>query len=695
MDADDTTTATAAAAPGPPSPAQRAPHCVTGRIPVTDLSPVVDGGRWPAKAVVGEAVPVTATVFREGHDAVAAEAVLLRPDGTEAARTRMTCTNAGLDAWHAVVLPDATGEWSFRVEAWSDPFGTWEHSAGVKVAAPGLPDADVELALADGALVLERAAETEGRTPADAQHLRAGAQGLRDAGRPFAARLAAGTSREVLGALERLPLRDLVTTTPPARLLVQRPLALAGSWYEMFPRSEGAHFDEGEGRWVSGTLRTAAERLPAVAEQGYDVVYLTPIHPIGRTFRKGRNNTLDAGPEDPGSPYAIGSEAGGHDAIHPDLGTFEDFDAFVARARGLGLEVALDLALQCSPDHPWVREHPEWFVQRADGSIAYAENPPKKYQDIYPVDFDRDPEGIYAEVLRVVLRWVEHGVTAFRVDNPHTKPVEFWEWLIAEVNRDHPDVLFLAEAFTRPAMMHTLAKAGFHQSYTYFTWRNTKAELVEYGEEVSGEAAAYMRPSFWPTTHDILTPFMSQNGRAAFELRAVLAATMSPTWGIYAGYELVEDVPRPGAQEQIDNEKYQYKPRDFERALLEGRSIGPLLARLNELRREHPALQRLRGTVFHPTDSDQVVAYTRHLPAEHSPTGVEDLVLVVVCLDPQQWHQTFVRLDMAALGLEADELVRAEDGLTGGAWTWGRDIYVELGPGRPAHVASLVRGGGA
>ncbi|MEJ5944826.1 alpha-1,4-glucan--maltose-1-phosphate maltosyltransferase [Pseudokineococcus basanitobsidens] len=693
--ADDATAAVPPPPSGVPSPAQESASCVVGRIPVVDLAPVVDGGRWPARAVVGEAVPVTATVFREGHDAVAAEVVLLRPDGSEATRARMTCTNPGLDAWRADVVPDAVGGWTFRVEAWSDPFGSWEHAAGVKVTTPGLPPEDVELALADGALVLQRAAAVPGRSPADVAHLEAGASGLRDTGRPHRARFAAGTSREVLDALERLPLRELVTATPDARLVVQRPLALFGSWYELFPRSEGAYYDEAEGRWVSGTLRTAAERLPALAEQGWDVVYLTPIHPIGTTFRKGRNNSLDPTPEDPGSPYAIGAPEGGHDAVHPDLGTFEDFDAFVARARGEGLEVALDLALQCSPDHPWVAEHPEWFVQRADGSIAYAENPPKKYQDIYPLAFDTDPQGLYAEILRVVLLWVEHGVTLFRVDNPHTKPVELWEWLIAEVNREHPDVLFLAEAFTRPAMMHTLAKVGFHQSYTYFAWRNTKEELVEYGEEVSGEAAAYMRPSFWPTTHDILTPFMSQNGRPAFELRAVLAATMSPTWGVYAGYELVEDVPRPGAQEQIDNEKYQYKPRDFERAVLEGRSVGPLLARLNELRREHPALQRLRGTVFHPTDDDQVVAYSRHLPADVSPTGQEDLVLVVVCIDPQQWHQTHVHLDMGALGLADDEQVLAADGLTGGRWTWGRDVYVDLGPGRPAHVATLTRGGGA
>lgn len=692
--ADDAPAATVPAvdAPAAASPAVASPHSVVGRIPVLGVTPVVDGGRWPARAVVGEAVPVTATVFREGHDAVSATVVLRRPDDSEHTRQPMVLVEPGLDSWRADVVPDATGTWTFVVEGWADPYGTWEHSAGVKVSTPGLPEADVELALADGALVLDRAADVDGRAPEDVEHLRAGAAALRDRERPAPARFAAATSPEVRRALDRLPLRDHVTPSAPATLVVQREAALVGSWYEFFPRSEGARFDEAEGRWVSGTLRTAAERLPAIAEMGFDVAYLTPIHPIGTTFRKGRNNTLEAQPGDPGSPYAIGSPDGGHDAIHPDLGTFEDFDAFVGRARELGLEVALDLALQCSPDHPWVAEHPEWFTQRADGSIAYAENPPKKYQDIYPLDFDRDPAGIYAEILRVVNVWVDHGVTMFRVDNPHTKPVEFWEWLIAEVNRDHPDVLFLAEAFTRPAMMHTLAKVGFHQSYTYFTWRDTKAELTEYVTDLEGPSAAYMRPSFWPTTHDILTPFMSRGGRPAFELRAVLAATLSPLWGIYSGYELVEDVPRPGAQEQIDNEKYQYKPRDFARALVEGRSTAPLLQRLNELRREHPALQRLRGTVFHATDSDQVIAYTRHLPAHLSPTGTEDLVLCVVCLDPHAEVETWVHLDMAAIGLEWHDVVLARDGLTGGEWAWGEHIYTKLGPGNPAHVATLMKG---
>ena len=650
-----------------------------------DVGPVVDAGRWPARCVTGEAVPVTATVFREGHDAVAATAVLLRPDGTEHSRVRMRATQPGTDRWHADVVPDAEGDWAFRVEGWSDPYGTWEHDAVIKVAA----DVDTDLMLTEGALLLERAASQDGRDDDGRTALRDAVAGLRDTSRPAQARLAAGTSAAVHAALSRLPLREHVTASPDYVLRVQRERALVGAWYEFFPRSEGAVRDPQTGQWRTGTLRTAAERLPAIAAMGFDVAYLTPIHPIGTTNRKGRNNTLTAQPDDPGSPYAIGSEAGGHDAIEPSLGTFDDFDAFVARARELGLEVALDVALQCSPDHPWVREHPEWFTTRADGSIAYAENPPKKYQDIYPLNFDNDPEGIYAEVLRVILLWVEHGVTLFRVDNPHTKPVEFWEWLIREVNDRHPEVIFLSEAFTRPAMMRTLAKVGFHQSYTYFTWRHTKTELGDYLTELSTETAAYMRPSFWPTTHDILTPYMQFGGPAAFRLRAVLAATMVPTWGIYSGYELVENVARPGAEEQIDNEKYEFKPRDWLAAEESGRSLAPLLTRLNEIRREHPALQRLRGATLHRTDDDAVFAFSRRVPAEHSPTGAEDVVITVVLLDPHSTRETMVHLDMPALGMGWHDGFVARDLLTGQTWTWSEHVFVRLDPETPAHVVHV------
>lgn len=643
------------------------------------VGPVVECGRWPAKAVVGEAVEVTATVFREGHDAVAATAVLVAPDGSDHTTVRMDVVNAGLDSYRADLLPDATGRWGLRVEGWSDPYGTWSHDAAIKVEA----GVDTELMLTEGALLLERAAARPGLPDDVAAALRDGVTGLRDTSRPPLARLAAGLAPEVVAALAAHPVREHVSASDTYPLEVQRERALVGAWYEMFPRSEGAHYDKRRKRWVSGTLRTAADRLPAIAEMGFDIVYLTPVHPIGTTYRKGRNNSLSPEPGDPGSPYAIGSPEGGHDAIHPELGTFEDFDAFVARARELGLEVALDLALQCSPDHPWVSEHPEWFTTRADGTIAYAENPPKKYQDIYPLNFDNDPEGIYAEVRRVVQVWIDHGVTAFRVDNPHTKPLPFWEWLIADVNAAHPDVIFLAEAFTRPAMMHTLAKIGFHQSYTYFTWRNTKEELAEYLEEVSGEAAAYMRPSFWPTTHDILTPYMQHGGTAAFAIRAVLAATGSPTWGVYSGYELVENVPRPGVEEQIDNEKYEFKPRDW--AAAEEIGISRLLTRLNAIRRDHVALQRLRGLTIHPTSDDAILCYSRRVTAAQSPDGREDTIIVVVNTDPHHTREAVVNLDLTALGVTAPQdtsapAFAAHDLLSGAVYAWGAHPYVRLDP---------------
>lgn len=660
-----------------------------GRIPVVDVGPVVECGRWPAKAVVGEAVEVTATVFREGHDAVAATAVLVDPQGRDHAAVPMTVTNAGLSRWRADLVPDAEGRWGFRVEGWSDPYGTWRHDAAIKVEA----GVDVELMLAEGAVLLERAAGRADLPPEVAARLRDGVTGLRDTSRPPQARLAAGLAPEVHESLDAHPLREHVSSSPTYPLLVQRELALYGSWYEFFPRSEGATYDPATRRWTSGTLRTAAERLPAIAAMGFDIAYLTPVHPIGTTYRKGRNNSLTTEPGDPGSPYAIGSPDGGHDAIHPELGTFENFDAFVATARENGLEVALDLALQCSPDHPWVTEHPEWFTTRVDGTIAYAENPPKKYQDIYPLNFDNDPEGIYAEVRRVLQVWIDHGVTAFRVDNPHTKPLPFWEWIIADVNASHPEVIFLSEAFTKPAMMHTLAQIGFHQSYTYFTWRTSKKELGDYLREVSGEAAAYMRPSFWPTTHDILTPYMQHGGRAAFAVRAVLAATGSPTWGIYSGYELVENVPRPGVEEQIDNEKYEFKPRDW--AAAEEIGISTLLTRLNEIRREHRALQRLRGLTVHPTTDDSTLCFSRRVTAAQSPDGREDTVVVVVNLDPHHVREGLVHLDLSALGVEAPHdpeapAFAAHDLLSGATYAWGAHPYVRLDPQQQvAHVLAV------
>jgi starch synthase (maltosyl-transferring) len=670
------------------APQTRAPQHPIGRIPVLDVRPSVDGGARPAKAVVDEEFDVTATVFREGHDAVNASVVLTDPGGTEHI-VPMTCTNPGLDAWEARVSADSTGMWSYRVEGWSDPFGTWEHDATIKVQA----DVDTELMLEEGAIVLERALDAVPRTPSQRAVLADAVVGLRDATRPPAVRLKAGTDPSVVAELAARPLREYVTPSAEHALLVERELALSGAWYEFFPRSEGATYDEAQHRWTTGTLRTASKRLPAIAAMGFDVVYLTPVHPIGQAAKKGPNNTLDSRPEDPGSPYAIGSPDGGHDAIHPDLGTFADFDAFVAESERLGMEVAMDLALQCSPDHPWVRTHPEWFTTRADGTIAYAENPPKKYQDIYPMNFDNDPAGIYAEVRRVVQVWIDHGVKIFRVDNPHTKPVEFWQWIIADVAQDHPEVIWLAEAFTKPAMMHTLGKVGFQQSYTYYAWRNTAADLREYLTELSGDAAAYMRPSFWPTTHDILTPYMQFGGPAAWKLRAMLAATLVPTYGIYAGYELMEHVARPGAEEQIDNEKYQYKNRRWEDyepgGAKEGRSLAGYLTRINEIRRAHPALHRLRDIRFHHVDDENFLAFSKR---RRLADGREDVVVVVANLDPHSTRATTLRLDMGALGMDPGESFVAHDLVTDQEWTWQRDTYVRLGPEvEPVHVVSVRR----
>jgi starch synthase (maltosyl-transferring) len=441
---------------------------------------------------------------------------------------------------------------------------------------------------------------------------------------------------------------------------------------------------------VSGTLRTAAKRLDAVADMGFDVVYLPPIHPIGMTARKGANNTLIAGPGDPGSPWAIGSPEGGHDTVHPDLGTLDDFDAFVARARELGLEVAIDLALQASPDHPWVTKHPEWFTTRADGSIAHAENPPKKYQDIYPLNFDNDPEGIYAEILALVRHWTDHGVRIFRVDNPHTKPLPFWQRLLADVAATDPDVIFLAEAFTRPAMMHALAAIGFHQSYTYFTWRNTAGELTEYCRELSGPAAPYMRPNFFVNTPDILCQYLQHAGPPAFAVRAVLASMLSPSWGVYSGYELCENIPLvPGSEEYLDSEKYAYRPRDWDRAEALGLTIAPLITRLNEIRRAHPALHWLRNLRFHYSDQPDILCFSKRTAADFA--GAPDIVLVVVNLNPSETREATVWLDSGALGFDAAAGFRVTDELTGQEFGWGLGNYVRLDPAvAPAHILTVT-----
>ncbi|HET7399194.1 MAG TPA: alpha-1,4-glucan--maltose-1-phosphate maltosyltransferase [Intrasporangium sp.] len=653
-----------------------------GRIPVMGVRPLVDCGARPAKSVVGEEFVVRAKVFREGHDAVNATTVLTAPDGTEH-YFGMHCDNVGLSEWSATVSAGSEGWWTYRVEGWSDPYATWVHDAEIKIGA-GI---DEELMCAEGVKVLDRFASSVRGLDIDASAIEHAADALRDTSRPAADRLALATSADVRGLHSLVPLREFVSPTPRYSLLVERERALYGAWYEMFPRSEGAWRDPETGAWTSGTLRTAARRLPGIADMLFDVVYLTPIHPIGTTARKGRNNTLVAQPGDPGSPYAIGSPDGGHDAIHPDLGTFEDFDYFVATARHNGLEVALDIALQASPDHPWVKTHPELFTTRADGSIAYAENPPKKYQDIYPLNFDNDPAGAYAEVRRVIQVWLDHGVRIFRVDNPHTKPVAFWQWLIADVAKDYPEVIWLSEAFTKPAMMHALAMAGFQQSYTYYAWRNAKWELEEYGRELAGDAAAYMRPSFWPTTHDILTPYMQFGGPTAWKLRAALAATMVPTYGIYAGYELMEDVARPGAEEQADNEKYEYKDRQW--YLYEpgrarsGQSLAGYLRRINEIRREHPALHWLRNLVFHHADDENILVFSKTRVVD----GARDTILVVANVDPHSTRETFVRLDLEAMGMATWSAFTAHELITDQSWEWRADNFVRLGPdAEPIHI---------
>ncbi|WP_424536003.1 alpha-1,4-glucan--maltose-1-phosphate maltosyltransferase [Sphaerisporangium viridialbum] len=665
-----------------------------GRIPIQEIYPVVECGRWPAKAAAGETFEISATVFREGHDAVAAGVVLVDPDGRRRRLLLMREVEPGTDRWAVDVTLPTEGNWHYRVEAWSDPVATWLHDAGIKIPR-GI---DTDLMCEEGARIFARAAKAVRPTGCDnCTHraaLQAVADRLRDDELDPRARLAVALLPETASVLASHPLRDLVTRAPRYRIRVDRRRALFGSWYEFFPRSEGAVLEEGAIP-KSGNFRTAAERLPGVAGMGFDVVYLPPIHPIGETFRKGRNNTLHPEPYDVGSPWAIGSEDGGHDAIHPDLGTFEDFDAFVRRARELGLEIALDLALQCSPDHPWVKDHPEWFTIRADGSIAYAENPPKKYQDIYPLNFDKDPKGIYTEVRRVVRHWMDHGVRVFRVDNPHTKPVGFWEKLLADIHTTDPDVLFLSEAFTRPPMLRSLAKVGFDQSYTYFTWKNTKNDLEGYLTELSHETSYYLRPNFFVNTPDILHEYLQNGGMPAFKIRAVLAALASPSWGVYAGYELAENAPvRPGSEEYLHSEKFELRPRDWAAAEREGRSLAPFITQLNLFRRAHPAVQELRNLRFHSVDHPDMICFSKRLPGAYDPStrrhGLGDVVLVVVNLDPHNTHEATVRLDMPGLGLDWGAEFVVDDELSGDSFHWRQANYVRLDPHiNPAHVLTL------
>ena len=662
------------------------------RIPVTEVFPVVEDGTLAAKATENEPLPIRATVFREGHDAFAAEAVLLDPDGVEHMRAPMADIAPGLDRYEAWVKPDRPGTWSFRVDSWSDPYATWRHDATIKVDA----GVDVELMLEEGALLMERAIDGNALNnprqkpldTKDAEVLRDAAAHLRDTSRSVQQRLSAGVSSHVRTVFRAHPVRDLLGSSREYPLAVARERALTGAWYEIFPRSAGA-FQREDGSWVSGTLKQASYELDRIAKMGFDVVYLTPIHPIGTTNRKGKNNTLVAYEGDPGSPYGIGSPDGGHDAIHPELGDFNDFDDFVERASELGLEVALDFALQCSPDHPWVTEHPEWFTTRADGSIAFAENPPKKYQDIYPLNFDNDYDGIYEAIRDVLEVWIEHGVTIFRVDNPHTKPVRFWQEIIADVHDTHPEIIFLAEAFTRPAMMRSLGAVGFDQSYTYFAWRTQKQEIEEYLTEVSTQTAHLMRPSFWPTTHDILTPQMTTGGTAIFAIRAMLAALGAPNWGIYSGYEFVENVQRPGFEEQNDNEKYEFRPRNWEDA--EPLGITRLFTLLNAARAKHPALRQLHQLRIHPTSHPEIICFSKQVSGTFTESGNTDTVICIVSLNPHEGVSGTVHIDLNDLGIQtAGGHFRVVDELDGATYTWGSEGWVDLSPvTRLGHVFSV------
>jgi starch synthase (maltosyl-transferring) len=685
---------------------------VAGRIGLTDVSPSVAGGRYPAKAVVGGVIEVAATVFREGHDAVAANVVWKGPTGSPGAvlpapgaapvgsrrkppaapagpLQRMTAGIPGTDRFHAQVTPDRQGVWTLVIEAWSDPLGTWRHAVEAKAAA-GQSGDEMANDLATGVILLERI----GRRPRQrhAATIKTAVAALRNTYLPVAERIGPALSGDLWPVLVADPIRELITRSTPLQVWVDRPLAEFGSWYEFFPRSSGAQIDEDGLPLRHGTFADAILELPRIARMAFDIVYLPPIHPIGEVNRKGRNSALEPGgtthpdPRDVGSPWAIGSAAGGHDAVHPELGTIDDFDDFVSAAKDLGLEVALDLALQCAPDHPWVTTHPEWFTTRPDGSIAYAENPPKRYQDIYPVNFDNDPAGIYAEVLRVVRFWISHGITVFRVDNPHTKPINFWEWLIAQVHLENPEVLFLAEAFTKPAMMHELGRVGFTQSYTYFAWRTAKQELIDYGVDLVN-SVDHMRPNFFPTTPDILHASLQFGGQAMFAIRAVLAATMSPSWGCYSGYELFEhEAVRPGSEEFKNSEKYQLRPRDYENAVAQGRSLEPLIQRLNEIRREHRSLQHLSGLWFHGITSDSMLCYSRR----DQPTG--DVVLVVVCLESTGSHWGETDLYLPALGLQWGESFQVEDQLSGEVYHWTGRNMVNLEPAsRVAHVLTVRR----
>lgn len=674
-----------------------------GRINVMDITPAEERGIFPARVELGEPFEMTAQVFIEGRTKVGATAIVRNPRGKETMRRAMTCVNPGLDRWTVMVkcgehsdlkpwedgyaaVKRQLGEWTVTIEGWEDAYVSWLHDARIKVRVMD----DVDNALNSGAELLARWAETPdtGLTARDRKTLEKAAETMADQTLSAEDRLAAGDNPTIAALHETHPLRDGISPSQPQRFKVERPKSSFAAWYQFFPRSEGATIDPNTGKIIQGTLKTSMAGLERAAAEGFDIVYLPPVFPIGVTNRKGRNNTLVAGPDDPGSPFGIGSELGGHDTVDPLLGTMDDFKALCQRAHELGLEIALDFALQCSPDHPWVKAHPNWFRHKPDGSIAFAENPPKKYQDIYPIDFNADMPGIEKEVERIMNLWVEAGVTIFRIDNPHTKPVRFWQDVIAAVTKKHPEILFLAEAFTRPGMMRALSYVGFTQSHCYFPWRNTKDELEEYLPVTNGDDGYYQHNTFWPTTPDILTAYVRDNGVAGHCVRAVLAAMGSPSWGIYNGYELIENKQRPGFEEQIDNEKYEVKVRDWSKAKQYG--VAEMLTALNKIRRAHPAALSYHNLTVLPTSDPNILAFARHTPAELTGTGQADTLIVVVNLDGHNAHQSMIHLELSELGLPTDRPLNVRDELTGREFQWGWDNYVSLAPWADvAHILSV------
>ena len=674
-----------------------------GRINVMDITPAEERGIFPARVELGEPFEMTAQVFIEGRTKVGATAIVRNPRGKETMRRAMTCVNPGLDRWTVMVkcgehsdlkpwedgyaaVKRQLGEWTVTIEGWEDAYVSWLHDARIKVRVMD----DVDNALNSGAELLARWAETPdtGLTARDRKTLEKAAETMADQTLSAEDRLAAGDNPTIAALHETHPLRDGISPSQPQRFKVERPKSSFAAWYQFFPRSEGATIAPNTGKIIQGTLKTSMAGLERAAAEGFDIVYLPPVFPIGVTNRKGRNNTLVAGPDDPGSPFGIGSELGGHDTVDPLLGTMDDFKALCQRAHELGLEIALDFALQCSPDHPWVKAHPNWFRHKPDGSIAFAENPPKKYQDIYPIDFNADMPGIEKEVERIMNLWIEAGVTIFRIDNPHTKPVRFWQDVIAAVTKKHPEILFLAEAFTRPGMMRALSYVGFTQSHCYFPWRNTKDELEEYLPVTNGDDGYYQHNTFWPTTPDILTAYVRDNGVAGHCVRAVLAAMGSPSWGIYNGYELIENKQRPGFEEQIDNEKYEVKVRDWSKAKQYG--VAEMLTALNKIRRAHPAALSYHNLTVLPTSDPNILAFARHTPAELTGTGQADTLIVVVNLDGHNAHQSMIHLELSELGLPTDRPLNVRDELTGREFQWGWDNYVSLAPWADvAHILSV------